>query len=282
MFDAIIFGLFGLIVGSFLNVLILRFGKRTLGGRSASFAERYGGRSACPSCGARIAWYDNIPLISWFLLRGRCRTCGSAISFQYPLVEAGTAIPFALIGLAPLSLFESLLALPITALLIAIAVYDLRTTYIPDAWAYTFIILASVSSLGFPPYSAAQLTNFLLSGVVTAAPLFFLWFVSKGRWMGFGDVKLALGMGFLLGPLSGFFALALAFVLGAFVSLAILLPLPAIVTFLGRWGIADLRPSQSYTMKSEVPFGPFLVVATLIIWSSNLYGSDILAWFVMM
>jgi Bacterial Peptidase A24 N-terminal domain len=81
------FGMFGLIVGSFFNVVIIR-------GTGALI-----GRSACMSCGKTLAWYDMVPVVSWFLLRGRCRTCGSALSIQYPLVEGATAILFALVGL---------------------------------------------------------------------------------------------------------------------------------------------------------------------------------------
>src|SRR3989338_9888129 len=115
MLTAISFGLFGLIVGSFLNVLILRWGTRPLTGRSA-----------CMSCGRTIPWYDLVPIFSWILLGGRCRLCGSRISLQYPLVESGTGLLFFIIGLAPLPLYLHLLALPIAAILLAIAVYDLK------------------------------------------------------------------------------------------------------------------------------------------------------------
>lgn len=257
---AFVFGVFGLIVGSFLNVLILRWGER-----------RLTGRSTCPSCEQQIAWYDLIPVFSWFILRGRCRACGSRISIQYVLVEAGTATFFVVIGLSPLSLLVRIIALPIAALLIAIAVYDLRTTYIPDEWVYAFIGLAFVSQLLARPEDF-DVVSLLLAGPAAAALLFALWLISKGRWMGFGDVKLALGLGYLLGPLFGFITVMLAFIIGAVVSLLILLPMPLIARQLGYWGIKRLAPSRSYTMKSEVPFGPFLVAATFIIWLSNMHG----------
>src|SRR3989338_3322597 len=119
MLTAISFGLFGLIVGSFLNVLILRWGTRPLTGRSA-----------CMSCGRTIPWYDLVPVLSWILLGGRCRSCDSPISLQYILVEAGTGLLFFVVGLAPLPLYAHLLALPIGAALIAIAIYDLKHTLI--------------------------------------------------------------------------------------------------------------------------------------------------------
>ncbi|MBI4079925.1 prepilin peptidase [Candidatus Kaiserbacteria bacterium] len=258
--EGIVFGVFGLIVGSFLNVLILRWGKRSLTGRSV-----------CPSCGKQIAWYDNVPMLSWAILRGVCRYCSTPISPQYPLVEATMAALFVLIGLAPLPLIDRIAALPIAAILFAIAVYDLRTTYIPDAWTYVFIVLAFVTQL-LTEFAYLDLGVLLLSGPAAAALLFALWLVSKGAWMGFGDVKLALGMGYLLGPLYGFFAVMLAFMIGAVVSLALLLPLPMIVRMLSRWGLARNSVAPSYTMKSEVPFGPFLVAATFIVWISTMHG----------
>src|SRR5271170_6149081 len=86
-FEMVAYGVLGLIVGSFLNVVILRRGARTIGGRSA-----------CLHCGAPLIWYDMVPVASWIILRGRCRSCGTRISVQYPLVEATTAIFFALIA----------------------------------------------------------------------------------------------------------------------------------------------------------------------------------------
>src|SRR6185503_8120428 len=88
LFSEIVLLVLGAIIGSFLNVLVLRKGVQSLSGRSK-----------CASCGKTIAWYDNIPLLSWVLLRGRCRACGSAISVQYPIVELVTAILFALVGI---------------------------------------------------------------------------------------------------------------------------------------------------------------------------------------
>ncbi|HVU75496.1 MAG TPA: prepilin peptidase [Candidatus Paceibacterota bacterium] len=250
--------LFGLIIGSFLNVLILR--------RSVS---SLGGRSHCMSCGTQIAWYDNVPVVSWLLLDGRCRHCKSAISAQYPLVELLTAILFALLGGAPLSYAELFIGFSIIALAIAITVYDLRHTIIPDEWVYPFAILAISFAYLWSGLMAGPVL-FVLAGPLIAAPLFLLWLVSGGRWMGLGDAKLALGMGWLLGPLYGFYALSFGFILGAVIALCVLLPLPHIARALS--GIVRLsRGGMRFTMKSEVPFGPFLIVATLCIWFLLLY-----------
>lgn len=271
---AVIFGLFGLIVGSFLNVLILRGGVRPLSGRST-----------CMSCGRGILWYDLIPVFSWVLLGGKCRFCKSNISAQYPLVELTTALLFAFIGAAPIHIIFRLLALPITAILIAISAYDMRHTIIPDAWVWSFNTLALISVFAFPLLATSHWLLAILSGPAVALPLFTLWLVSRGRWMGLGDAKLALGIGWLLGPFYGIAALFLAFVFGAVVSVCILLPFPHIADSLGKWaclcgarrqGIARLSNSTPrLTMKSEVPFGPFLVASCIFVWISQMYGIPI-------
>ncbi len=132
------YGLFGLIIGSFLNVLILRRSILSVGGRSA-----------CMSCEHELSWYELIPVFSWIALRGRCRSCGSSISVQHPLVEAATAALFVVIGMSGYALdpVAALLALAIVSLLVAIAAYDIRHTIIPDSWGYTFAVLALMLSV---------------------------------------------------------------------------------------------------------------------------------------
>lgn len=268
MFAPIIFGLFGLIIGSFLNVFILRWKERPLTGRST-----------CASCGNTIAWYDLIPVISWLVLRGRCRICGTSISIQYPLVESATGIIFLAIAFSPLPILFKLLALPIAALLIAIAVYDLYHTIIPDAWVFTLAalsFLASITSWFFAEQLYfLDLAWLLAAGPIAALPLFFLWSVSRGAWMGFGDVKFAFAMGLLLGALEGFLAVVFAFVLGALVSVPLLFfssPAGSMVKAVFTPKRFSRPDSRAYTMKSEIAFGPFLVASTLIVWISNMYG----------
>lgn len=251
-------GLFGLIIGSFTNVLILRHGARSIGGRSV-----------CPQCGHALAWYDLVPILSWLLLWGRCRYCGTRISAQYPLVEAAVAILFAFIWGAPfpVPLVTHVIFSLIVVLLVAIAVYDMRHTIIPDPWVYAFAALALYASVSTTPQ---YFFPFLAGGPLAALPLLLLWGVSRGRWMGFGDVKLALGMGWLLGPVVGPFSVLFAFVLGS-VTLVPLMLVSRLVTHMrASWGRA-----AGLTMKSEVPFGPFLIASTLIVWISLLYGFDI-------
>jgi len=257
-----IFGVFGLIIGSFLNVLILRHGKRSLLGRSA-----------CPSCKKTIRWHDLIPVFSWILLRGRCRDCGRAISIQYPLVEAGTAVLFFFIALAPISLSAKILALPIASLLLAIAVYDFHTTYIPDSWVWTLSALALLSVAIFPSCSllTAHCSLSFLAGPAVALPLFTMWIVSNGKWMGLGDAKFTLSMGWLLGLSGGITALLLAFVLGAIVSIPLLFFSSPLARRIAHTLPFDV-PAWAYTMKSEVPFGPFLVASCFFVWFSQMYA----------
>lgn len=335
MVETLVWGVFGAIVGSFLNVLILRWGteRSIVGiGRPAPHQnqqvssevqnthllsrherrgrgdpnEIFGAGSACMTCGNPIRWYDLVPVMSWVALRGRCRDCGARVSVQYPLVELSTGIVFALIGAAPIDLLFKLIGLPIAALLIAIAAYDIRTTIIPDAWAWPLNGFAFLSALAFitssshlPP-STWQLA--LLAGPLAALPLFLLWYISKGRWMGLGDPKLALSIGWLLGFPGGVNAVLLAFIIGALICAPLLFFssaawerartfIPTLLFQKKQLGFTIGKPgflyrlrslgnentvassflSARWTMKSEIPFGPFLVAACFIVWFSQMY-----------
>ena len=201
---------------SFLNVLVLRHGVKTLSGRSA-----------CASCGHELEPVDLVPIISYLALRGRCRFCGIKISIQYPLVELATALFFGCIGAAPIALPLQLLALPIAALLVAISAYDIRHGIIPDLWVFELAGLSLIFSLAYLTLynGLSTFTPLFLAGPASALPFWALWFVSGGRAMGLGDAKLAWGIGWLLGPVYGFFSFGLAFVAGALISVCILLPL---------------------------------------------------------
>lgn len=258
---------FGAIIGSFLNVLVVRHG-----------AKSVTGRSMCLSCGTPIAWYDNIPVISWLLLRGRCRGCGSRISSQYLIVEVLTGTLFSAVFAALVPTYGAIsstdaMIIALHVLMIgaitALAIYDARHTILPDPWIITFSIcaLAIALSTRFAPLHVT-----LLSGPAAAAPLFALWLVSRGSWMGLGDAKLALGIGWFLGPLYGIVAVFLAFVIGALVSVCVLLPLPHLAALARRTGIAQWQGwGAGYTMKSEVAFGPFLVASFFAVWLAQLY-----------
>ncbi len=170
--------LFGTIVGSFLNVVILRYntGKGT------------GGRSGCFSCGATLKWYELVPILSWLALRGRCSSCGSKISAQYPLVEAGTGLLFFLSyqKIASLPFQEASLSLlffaAVWSLLTVIFVYDLRHKIIPDGPVYFFAAL-SLGMLIFREGNALlSLPGLLdlLAGPLFFLPFFLLWYFQEG------------------------------------------------------------------------------------------------------
>jgi leader peptidase (prepilin peptidase)/N-methyltransferase len=248
----IIFGL-GLIIGSFLNVVILRLNT----GRSIAT-----GRSACARCSNKLSWYELIPVFSFLGLRGKCRSCKAPISFQYPLVELITAIVFVLIytkstffGSMDLISSVSLIgSLAIASLLIIINVYDIRHKIIPDNIVYPFIAISFLSIFWkyfFTP--GFNIAPAVISGILLSAPFFFLWFFSKGKAMGFGDVKLALGIGWLVGISGSIAVFLLSFWIGAVVGLL-------------------LMASYKAEMKSQIPFAPFLLVAYFIVsvWGVNL------------
>ena len=195
---------------------------------------------------------------------------------QYPLVEIATAVTFAIIGGANIPLPLIIIALPVACLLIAIFVYDLYYMLIPDAWAYGCAGVALLSALvGWWVYGIGQLLYILIAGPLAALPLFVLWAVSRGRWMGLGDPKLALSFGWLLGISSGLYAVFAAFVIGAVVSVALMLITSEkgkrLIARVTHRRLSSLREG-GFTMRSEVPFGPFLIASCFLTWFANLYG----------
>jgi len=214
------------------------------------------GRSKCARCSTALSWYELIPVFSFLGLRGKCKTCSNRISFQYPLVELITAIVFTILygavintyGLTGVAAVIFIFSATIAALLIIIFVYDIRHTIIPDVAVYLFILLALVSIIWrlftVPGFAAGTA---IFYGVFVALPFFLLWAFSKGKLMGFGDVKLALGMGWLLGLVGGYSAVLFSFWIGGLV------------------GIILLALSRKYNMRSEIPFAPFLILGTFIV-----------------
>lgn len=254
--QVIAFG-FGVIIGSFLNVYIYRFHT----GKSLS------GHSHCLSCGTGLRWYELFPLVSYLALRGRCRTCGCKIPSRYFLVELVTGVLFALTLVLSLDILTVLLLWFICSLLVVITVYDLYHFIIPDRLTL-FLTSAVVALMGYELWTEVLTWQYMQWGVATAlgGSLFFfiLWFISKGKWLGFGDVKLAFPLGLLVGPAYVFSFVVLSFWIGAVISLAIL--------WLGRLsrGKASLQlPGKALTMKSAVPFAPFLVASCLTVLFTN-------------
>jgi leader peptidase (prepilin peptidase)/N-methyltransferase len=232
----------GAIIGSFLNVTIYRH----------NTGRGFGGRSACMSCAQELGWHELIPIVSYLALAGKCSKCQSKISPMYPLVELVTGFAFAFIFYSQLPILDTLGAVRIIylwsvfSILIMIAAYDIRLKIIPDAPVYTFIllsVLAPIMSYGF----GVQVFYNILAGLALAAPFALLWLLSKGRLMGLGDAKLALGLGIMLGLSQGLAAVMIAFWIGALLGIVLLL----------------LR-AGGLTMKSEMPLGPFLALGAFV------------------
>ena len=240
--------IFGLIIGSFLNVVILRFGT------GLKISQ---GRSKCFSCNHELAWYELIPLVSYIIQVGRCRYCGSRISTQYPLVEVMTAGLFVLSmrEIFNFALFDTVsivslvVLLSIMSMYVVITVYDLRHKMIPDVFSYSVALLALIFTAVLSPSS---LVLHIASGVGVFIFFFSFWFFSKGRWMGLGDGKLALSVGFILGPYGTVAAILIAFWSGAIISLVLVLHERFVNKKLG------------INMKSEIPFAPFIIFGFLL------------------
>ncbi len=269
---------FGTIVGSFLNVVILRYNTgMKFFGKIIGPKER----SMCFSCGKKLSWYELLPVLSFCFLRGKCAGCKSKISWQYPLVEIATGLLFVGIVYLNFSIVLSVLYAVIWSLLIVITVYDMRHKIIPDGLAYAFAAFAFLATLcvGFFQPTAGKATaeiGSLLLDHGLAALLFFsffggLWWVSGGRWLGFGDAKLAIGVGLLLGLARGLTALTLAFWIGAAVSI-VLLVFQAVYQKVVQVGSLRRLP-MALTMKSEIPFAPFIILGTLIafFWNADVF-----------
>lgn len=250
---AVFIAIFGLIIGSFLNVVILRY----------NTAKGVGGRSQCFSCATKLEWYELLPLVSFVFLRGRCRSCRSGISYQYPMVESATAILFVLLyyfiepSSATTIIYFAIHAIA-AALLIVIFVYDLRHKIIPDSLSFTLMAVSFVSLFvgGFDGNTLIHLPMLrdFLAGLIFFAILGGLWFVSNGRWIGFGDAKLVVSLGWLAGLVSGVSGLFMAFWLGALVSVIYLVIL-----------------KKKRTIKNvEVPFAPYLILGMYIAWFARL------------
>jgi leader peptidase (prepilin peptidase) / N-methyltransferase len=225
-------GVLGALIGSFLNVVIHRVPRRESLVRP---------RSSCPECGVPIAPYDNVPVLSWLVLRGRCRRCGERISPRYPLVELLTALAFAAVVLVRGFDEDLVLELPFVAALIALAGIDYDHKLLPNRIVYP---LAAYGLIATVLVDREDLLEHIAAGAGAFAFLLAA-VIAYPRGMGMGDVKLAGAMGLFLG-LSVIPALLVAFLAGSVVGLAIL----------AREGAAG--------RKKAIPFGVFLALGGIV------------------
>ncbi|MBI1377166.1 MAG: prepilin peptidase [Frankiales bacterium] len=245
-------GVLGLLIGSFLNVVIHRVP------RGESVVRP---RSRCPRCGTELGARDNVPVVSWLVLRGRCRTCGEPISARYPLVELGTGLLFALTAWWAGWSWELPAYLYLAGIAVALAAIDLDVRRLPDAivlpsYVVTFALLLL-------PAVVEGRWDDLLHAVLTGAGLFAFYFLLAFIYpagMGFGDVKLAGVLGMYLGwvnwPLA-VIATFFAFLIGSVV------------------GVVVMVRSRS-GRKTKVPFGPFMLLGTYL---ALLWGQDVIDWY---
>jgi len=263
--------LFGIVFGSFLNAYIYRLEK----GESV-----LRGRSYCPRCRHQLTWQDLIPLLSFLLLRGTCRYCHGNISWQYPAVEFATGAIFLAMFIFEffratnsgqiilnqffILNFEILLhffyLLIISSLLIIIFVYDLRHFIIPDKVLFPAIALVAlwqIVSLLLFQSSLSMVLPALWSAMGASSFFLAVFLLTRGRGMGFGDVKLAFFMGLFLSWPNILVSLFVAFFLGAIIGVGLIL-------------------LKKKNMRSEVPFGPFLIAGTFI---ALLWGKHFVYWY---
>lgn len=245
---------FGAIIGSFLNVVLFR--KNT---RESIVKDR----SRCFSCGKKLKWFELIPILSFFIQRGRCRSCGSKISWQYPIIEVGSGIIGVLIfSKFPISNFQLLTSFSFYFLafcaLLLVAVYDFKHKIIDRHFLYIFAGFA-VAEFLFKNLNIEKFKSYGILTLLFSTGIFFffylLWRVSGEKWMGRGDADLAFFLSLFLGYSLSLFMLLLSFWIGATVGIILLIAYP-----------------KKVTIKSEVPFGPFLASSAFIAW----YFGDVL------
>lgn len=238
--------LLGLIIGSFLNCIIYRLEHK----------KSLGGRSFCPRCKHILSWKDLFPVLSFAILRGKCRYCRRKISWQYPLVELATAVIFSLLAffLGGNGALDLIFIFYIASVLIVIFVYDLKHSLIPDKILLPAILISFFYRLIL---DFGMIWNYLFAAAISAGFFFVIFLVSNGRWMGFGDVKLALFLGFVLGAPEIFLALFLAFLFGAIIGLI-------------------LMAFKRKSIRSEIAFGPFLVIGAFL---AILFSNQIIQWY---
>lgn len=295
-FTLTVFFIFATVIGSFLNVVIFRYNT------GLSVAK---GRSKCFSCGETLKPLDLFPVFSYMFNKGKCRHCKSKVSMQYPLVELFTGALLTSIfymyffslhadSFIGIHMFSSsnvlsfiisfpwskilflIIDLSIASILIAVGVYDMKHKIIPDGLVYTAAIIAFVKMLlallFFGSNGTFDFVFSLLSGILIALPFALLWLVSGGRWMGLGDAKLALVIGWALGLSNGFTAIVYSFWIGCIVILGIMLLRELVGAFSDKHNVLNIRLFKAKTMsklveylpvlklKSELPFGPYMII----------------------
>ena len=248
VFPLVVAGLFGLITGSFLNVVIYRLPR----GRSVVWPA-----SACGGCGRELRWFENVPIVSWVVLGAKCARCKSPISVQYPLVEATTAVLFVLVTwLTPVGPLLAARLIFVCGLVVLFGI-DLEHQILPNSITLPGIVAGLIFSLAGPPGLRDAIIGVLLGGGVlyAIAAGYYLWRREEG--LGMGDVKMLAMIGAFLGWQAVLLTLVLASLSGAVIGVA-------------------MMALQRGTMKYALPFGTFLALGALV---AMLAGQPIVDWY---
>jgi len=240
----ILISLIGIAIGSFINVVVFR----------TRLGEPVTGRSKCRSCLEPIAAIDLVPIFSYLALKGRCRKCSSVIEWQYPVIELIMGVLFGLlfvraymgIGLADYIETSEWIAVfirdaTIASFLLIIFVYDFKFSYILDRFTIPAMILALIFNVAL----GAPVLPMLLAGLMIGGFFAFQFLISKGKWIGGGDIRMGMLMGFYLGLEMGLMALLLSYITGALVGVGLIM-------------------AKKREMSSQVPFGTFMAASILI------------------
>lgn len=264
--------LLGLCFGSFINALVWRVYKQSENShyKTKKSPNKYSitkGRSMCVECGHILSAKDLIPIFSWVYLRGKCRYCSKKISIQYPLVETITAILFVtsyiywpneVVGLE-IAIFGAWLIMVVG--LVSLVIYDLRWMLLPNIILFKLYIVALIYvflNVLFIGHFTQQLLDVLIAIAIGGGLFYILFQISKGRWIGGGDVKLGFMLGAIcLTPANAFVMLFLASLLGVFSIV------PGMIT-------------KKVNRNTRIPFGPFLILSTIIV---VLFGNEVVNWY---
>lgn len=248
VFPLVVAGLFGLITGSFLNVVIYRLPR----GKSVVWPA-----SACGGCGRELRWFENIPIVSWVVLGAKCARCKAPISVQYPLVEATTAVLFVLVTwLTPAGPLLAARLIFVCGLVVLFGI-DLEHQILPNSITLPGVVAGLIFSLAGPPGLRDSVIGVLLGGGVlyAIAAGYYLWRREEG--LGMGDVKMLAMIGAFLGWQAVLLTLVLASLSGAVIGVA-------------------MMALQRGTMKYALPFGTFLALGALV---AMLAGEPIVDWY---
>lgn len=254
---AVIIFVFGLIFGSFINALVWRIKKKK---------NWVNERSICPNCKKELKPQHLVPVFSWLWQRGKCAYCKKPIPGSYPAVELFTGVVFVISYLSwpsdfsGIEIFAFVLWLIICVILVALLVYDLQTKILPDGLvlSLTFVSVVFVLFQAYTSKDWGLLVSSAVGALVLSGIFWGLFQVSGGKWIGGGDVKIAVSLGLLAGSaVSSMLLLFIASLLGSFIGVPLML-------------------AKKAGMKTELPFGPFLIIATFIVF---FYGDSLINWY---